>query len=199
MTSRDFDREEFLKDRDALSNMSLSELWRLFPVSLVDHRDEWTEQAAEEIACLAGLLHDRSPVITHVGSTAIPAICAKPIVDILVELPDLSEPEPLILLMEGHGYICMSISDGRLSFNKGYTRRGYAGRVFHIHFRMAGDNAEIAFRDYLRTHPEMAREYEKLKLSLLPEFRLDRDGYTDAKGDFVRHILSLSETDRNEV
>ncbi len=55
-----------------------------------------------------------------------------------------------------------------------------------------GDNNEILFRDYLITNPEAAKEYELLKQSLLPKFKHDRDGYTDAKTEFVKHIVELA-------
>ena len=86
----------------------------------------------------------------------------------------------------------MSASDKRMSFNKGYTPEGYAERVFHIHFHLTGDNDEIRFRDYLIAHPDIAKEYEGLKLSLLPRFKHNRDAYTEAKTDFVRRICGLA-------
>ncbi len=90
------------------------------------------------------------------------------------------------------GYICMAESDMQMSFNKGYTPKGYAEKVFHIHVHRAGDNDEIIFRDYLNAHHEMAIEYENLKLSLLLEYRNNRDAYTEAKSGFVSKILSLA-------
>ena len=86
----------------------------------------------------------------------------------------------------------MSESDSRISFNKGYTPTGYADRVFHIHFHRIGDNDEIRFRDYLIVHPEVAKEYERLKQSLLPKYKNDRDGYTDSKTMFIQSILQLA-------
>lgn len=86
----------------------------------------------------------------------------------------------------------MSVSDTRMSFNKGYTPEGYADKVFHIHFHRIGDNDEILFRDYLIAHPMAAKEYERLKLSLLPKYSHDRDGYTDAKSEFVRKIVGFA-------
>ncbi len=66
---------------------------------------------------------------------------------------------------------------------------GYADR-FHVHVHRTGDNDEILFRDYLIAHSESAKEYETLKLSLLPEYRNNRDGYTEAKTEFVKKIVS---------
>lgn len=173
-----------------LRDMTLEELWQLFPIELSAPRPEWTDMAREEIAALSDLLSSFSPAINHIGSTAVPDIVAKPIVDILVELPPPADWKAIIAIMEKEGYICMSRSDCRVSFNKGYTPEGYADKVFHIHFHLWGDNDEIRFRDYLIAHPEAARDYGLLKLSLLPRFRHDRDGYTAAKSDFIRQIIA---------
>ncbi len=176
--------------------MTLEELWELFPIVLSSHNPHWTEWAKEETATLSTLLSGFDKRITHVGSTAIPGIMAKPIVDILVEIPAETDREEIRHRMESAGYICMSESDERMSFNKGYTPEGYAEQVFHIHFHPSGDNDEVHFRDYLIAHPDVAMEYERLKLSLLPRYKHNRDAYTEAKTDFVRRISDLAKFDR---
>ena len=80
----------------------------------------------------------------------------------------------------------MSQTEKGLSFNKGYTENGFAKRVFHLHLRYAGDNDELYFRDYLNEHPQIAKEYETLKLELWKRYEHDRDAYTDAKTGFIR-------------
>ena len=113
-----------------LKDMTLAELWELFPIVLAVYNPDWSEWANEEILELTALLKDYSPIINHIGSTAIPNIQAKPIIDILVELnPDTDWPR-IKERMETAGYICMSVSDSRMSFNKGYTPAGYADKVF---------------------------------------------------------------------
>ena len=169
--------------------MTLAELWELFPIELSDHNAAWRVWADEEIAHLRFLLTDFNPTISHIGSTAIPAIKSKPIVDILVETSDSANYVTLRRIMVGAGYICMAESYNRMSFNKGYTPYGYAERVFHIHIRRTGDNDEIAFRDFLNTYPAIAKEYEVLKISLLPKYRHNRDGYTSGKTDFVKNVM----------
>ena len=117
-------------------------------------------------------------------------IWAKPIIDILIEVPDQGLLLETKNILVSNGYICMNESENRISLNKGYTEDGFDERVFHIHVRLAGDNDEIAFRDYLNAHPDVAKEYEKLKLSLWKKYEHDRDGYTEAKTEFVkRHSL----------
>lgn len=180
-----------MNDRDTLKNMTLEQLWELFPIELTPHDPDWAVWARDEIGFLTGLLSPYDVTINHIGSTAIPGIQAKPIVDILVEIPPQADKDSIVTLMESNGYICMSRSESRLSFNKGYTPRGYAHKVFHVHFHHIGDNAEIGFRDYLRAHPDVALDYERLKLRLLPRYRNDRDGYTEAKSAFIRKIKTL--------
>lgn len=186
-----------LLDQKTLKDMTLEELWELFPIVLTPHNHQWSVWAKEEIRLLSALLAKYNPVINHIGSTAIPNIQAKPIIDILVEIsPDIKWQE-IKGMLELNGYICMSESDSQISFNKGYTPEGYAERVFHIHFHRTGDNDEIHFRDYLIAHPETAKDYEHLKLSLLPKYKNDRDGYTEAKTEFVKRVTDTSSDHRN--
>ena len=88
----------------------------------------------------------------------------------------------------------MTENDKRVSFNKGYTRNGFAKKVFHLHLRQTGDNDEIYFRDYLIEHPEVANEYEKLKIRRQKKYRYQRDKYTTAKTDFVKKYTEKAKT-----
>ena len=168
-----------------LSEMSLEELWKLFPIFLTEHQECWKKWYADEKAVLTKLIPQIFR-ITHIGSTAVNFIWAKPVIDILVEVPSgcnqLSNKDTLMR----NGYICMSQSVDRISFNKGYTENGFAERVFDLHLRYMGDNDELYFRDFLIEHPEVAREYEKMKLILWKKFEYDRDGYTNAKSEFIQ-------------
>ena len=171
--------------RKTLSEMSLEELWQLFPIVLTEHQEVWEKWYLDEQAFLKGIL-PQTAKIHHIGSTAIPRIWAKPIVDILVEIPTESNLKEYEKWLVANGYICMSQGETGLSFNKGYTENGFAERVFHLHVRFAGDNDELYFRDYLTQHQNIANEYEKLKLSLWKEYEHNRDGYTNAKTQFVK-------------
>lgn len=177
-----------------LSEMTLEELWQLFPIVLRPYNPLWTSWYDEEQAALAKALPEGSWTrISHVGSTAVPGIWAKPIVDILLEASPAAGWDGIAAALQAAGWLCMSQSPERRSFNKGYTEEGFAERVFHLHLRRPGDCPEIAFRDYLRTHSGTAREYEALKLDLWRRFEHDRDGYTAAKTEFVRKVGALAE------
>ena len=176
-----------------LSEMSLEELWQLFPIFLTKPQACWKEWYLEEEVFLQNLL-PQTERISHIGSTAIPSIWAKPIIDILLEIPKNGDLLTYKTLLVNNGYLCMSESEGRLSFNKGYTEQGFAEKVFHLHLRYAGDNDELYFRDYLLEFPEIAQEYEQLKLSLWKKFEHNRDGYTDAKTEFVKKYTAQAKT-----
>ena len=88
-------------------------------------------------------------------------------------------------ILEQNGFTIMSARVDRISLNKGYTKNGFADKVYHIHLRYAGDNDELYFRDYLNDHPEVAKEYEILKLQLWKQYEHNRDAYTNAKTDFI--------------
>lgn len=172
-----------------LSEMSLDELWQLFPIFLTEHRDCWKEWYAEEKAFLEKTL-PQAVRISHIGSTAVSTIQAKPIIDLLVEVPRDCDLVAVGALLEGR-YLCMSRGADRLSFNKGYTEAGFAERVFHLHLRYSGDHDELYFRDYLIEYPDVAHEYENLKLMLWKKFEHDRDGYTSAKAGFVQKYTQI--------
>lgn len=175
-----------------LEDMSLDELWMLFPIVLEPHNPQWISWADEEIALLRSILAPISATYHHIGSTAVRGIMAKPIVDIIIAVESPAELPVIKDKLIAHGYICMSESRDRISLNKGYTPQGYAERVFHIHLRLIGDIDEIYFRDYLREHDDVAQAYEALKVELADMYKHDRDAYTAAKSKFVNHYTKLA-------
>lgn len=185
------------KMKKKLSEMSLEELWKLFPIYLTEHQSYWKEWYTDE----ENFLKNRVPKIeriSHIGSTAISSICAKPIIDILVEISKdykLSDYKEVIVKS---GYICMSETSDRISFNKGYTEKGFAEKVFHLHLRYIGDNDELYFRDYLIEHTNIALEYEKMKLKLWKKFKFNRDGYTNSKTDFIQKYTEKAKLEYGE-
>ena len=176
-----------------LSEMSLEELWKLFPISLTQHKDSWKEDYAEMERKIRQRLSPFDVVrVSHIGSTAIEGIQAKNIVDILVEVSSLEILEEVAKEIEKMGFLQMSSSKNRYSFNLGYTENGFADKVYHLHLRYEGDHDELYFRDYLREHIECAKEYEQLKLDLWKKFEFNRDAYTEAKTEFIKKYTKLA-------
>ena len=171
----------------SLEDMTLEELWQLFPIFLRDHQTEWKDWYEEERFRLLSFLPEYQIVcLSHIGSTSVETIWAKPIVDIMLEIPIETDMAVIRDLLLQNGYLLMSESQGRMSFNKGYTPSGFAERVFHLHLRYEGDHDELYFRDYLQEHSAVAKDYEKLKLSLWKQYEHNRDAYTDSKTDFIK-------------
>lgn len=170
-----------------LSEMTLEELWELFPIFLVPHKEQWAEYYDEMKDYLYGVLSGcRIRRISHIGSTAVEGIWAKDIIDILIEIDVEERIEAVAKRIESNGFIRMSEDKDRISFNRGYVEKGFEERVYHLHLRRTGDNDELYFRDYLKEHPQTAKEYERLKLDLWKEYEHNRDAYTEAKTDFVK-------------
>lgn len=172
--------------RKELSEMTLEELWDLFPIFLVAHDNRWKLYYNEIEKALTELLSDQ-PIerISHIGSTAIQGIWAKNIIDVMIEIPKSSNMNDVAQILKQNGFVIMAVKANRISLNKGYTKNGFADKVYHIHLRYTGDNDELYFRDYLNKHPDVSKEYESLKLRLWKKYKHNRDAYTDAKQEFV--------------
>ncbi len=172
-----------------LSEMTLEELWQLFPIILSGHDPDWKKYYEEEKALLGKSFGNLLVRIEHIGSTAVEGLIAKPTVDILLEVAPSASPDAVRQTAERCGYTVMSektVREYRLDLCKGYTPQGFADKVFHLHIRHPGDWDEIVFRDFLRRNPAKAQEYARLKTDLQKRFEHDRDAYTEAKGDFIR-------------
>lgn len=180
-----------------LEDMALEELWELFPIILCEHDFRWTTWFQEESAALAQALGSDAVRISHIGSTAVPRLFAKPTVDVLLELGTSMSVISAVDALTGIGWRQMYGSDGeplRLGFNKGYTPAGFAERVFHLHVRRPDDPDELYFRDYLRDHREVCEEYTSLKRDLAQRFEHDRDAYTEAKSTFIGEMTARART-----
>ena len=173
--------------------MNVEERAKLYPVVLSEYDPAWPEWYAEEREKLIRLIGGENIVrITHIGSTSVPGLAAKPTVDILLEIAEGADIEKLADTLPDDEYICLRQqtvpANDRVLFLKGYTGSGFAEKVFHIHVRNPGDWDEMYFRDYLTGHPEVADAYAALKRDLKEKYEFDRDGYTNAKNGFIKDI-----------
>ncbi|MDD4474243.1 MAG: GrpB family protein [Eubacteriales bacterium] len=166
---------------------------RIYPIILSEYNFAWPEWYAEEKASLERLIGiENIARISHFGSTSVPGLLAKPTVDILLEIKENTDIEKLIAVMPDDEYICLRQqtvdSPDCVMFLKGYLHDGFASKVFHIHVRHPSDWDELYFRDYLISHPKAVAEYAELKRGLFKDYEHNRDGYTAAKGEFIKKV-----------
>ena len=176
-----------------LNRLSVEALGKLFPIIISEYDPEWKNLFFSEKQIVKKAIGSNKILsIGHIGSTAVPGLCAKPTIDILVEIKDETDTVQLIKNLKLIGYHFIPKPENptpHMMFAKGYSHEGLTGQTFHIHIRYCGDWDEIAFRDYLIRNPRVTEEYAVLKRRLSIEFRNDREKYTDAKSSFIKEIV----------
>jgi GrpB-like predicted nucleotidyltransferase (UPF0157 family) len=127
--------------------------------------------------------------IHHVGSTSIPGLAAKPIIDIMIGGESLEKGKTLIPLLEKIQYCFYPYKPDQMVW---FCKPSPYKRTYHLHLIEYGSKLwkdRLVFRNYLRQHPDSRDEYARLKIKLAEKFRDDREAYTDAKEEFVNGIL----------
>jgi len=164
-------------------------------VELVPHSVEWAARAGEESGRVAAALGSNLILVHHVGSTSIPAICAKPILDLIPEVHSLDslDAEEAGLLGLGYEWWGEYGITGRryCTLNDAVTGR----RLVQLHCFEAGDpeiERHLAFRDYLRAHPEVALAYDREKRRCRDSHPDNSHSYTDAKAAWIDSVLPLA-------
>jgi len=159
-------------------------------VELSDHDPKWRDLFLEERTSLGRALGRLAMSIEHIGSTAVPGLRAKPVIDILVTVERI-RLEDVEKRLEGIGYVHVPIGDPeRLFFRKGMPR------THHVHVVRHGGKEHrkhVLFRDRLIAHPDEAAEYERLKERLAMRFREDRQAYSDGKDELIAMILDRAD------
>jgi GrpB-like predicted nucleotidyltransferase (UPF0157 family) len=158
-------------------------------IIVVPHDPIWPIRFRQEADWLSSILGKEIVAIHHFGSTSIPDIYAKPIIDILVEIRDIDQIDAANERMVQQGYTPMGEFGipGRRFFFKGSDDH----RSHHIHFYLAGHpevKRHLDFRDYILAHPEDAEAYSQLKIALAQRFPEDIAGYNAGKDQFVKGI-----------
>jgi GrpB-like predicted nucleotidyltransferase (UPF0157 family) len=163
-------------------------------VEIVDYDPRWPLMFNEEAVRLRAVL-DRSLVsgLEHFGSTAIPGLPAKPIIDILIAVQSLvAARATFVEALRNLDYVHWpdNPNKDRMFFVKGMPPFG-PKRSHHVHVTEPDGEMwrRLAFRDYLRAHPEEAKNYARLKRRLAAEHQTDREAYTDAKSAYIERVM----------
>lgn len=161
-------------------------------LEVVPYRPEWKREFSEEKQRLKALFQDEVLHIHYIGSTSIPGMSAKPVIDMLLEVKDLGAAARHENGMKTMGYTPKGENGlpGRRYFQKGGRRRTH-----HVHLYEAGHpdiKRHLLFRDYLIAHPERAKEYAELKKKLAKRFPLQIEGYIKGKNEWVKETERLA-------
>jgi GrpB-like predicted nucleotidyltransferase (UPF0157 family) len=167
------------------------------PVILVPYEEAWPSLFEEERARIEDAIGPWVEEIEHIGSTAVPGLAAKPVIDIMVGVRGLEDSSALIGRLEAIGYEYVPEFEQQMPFRRYFRKLRGRRRTHQIHL-VERSNAEwwdrhVLFRDHLRAHPEVAEGYARLKYEVSDRFREDRAAYTDAKTDFIAEVVRLAE------
>lgn len=168
-------------------------------VRVVPHDPSWPSQFAAERDDLLPVFGKAATAIHHIGSTSVPGLAAKPVLDILVEATSLRDVDALAPALESRGY--QARGEYGVPGRRYFSRLPRAGLKVHIHvFEVGHPHAgeQLLLRDYLRAHPRCAAQYGALKIALASEHADDRDAYQAAKADFVADLLRKAGAWRRE-
>jgi len=160
-------------------------------VSIVEHRPQWREMFKEEKQLLHAILGEVSAKIEHIGSTAVNGLAAKPVIDIMIGLPDFSVADNFVPKIEALGYEYIKKYEDEMPFRRYFFKNIAGGRTHQIHMVEIGSEfweRHLLFRDYLRQNPEMVNQYAALKKQLAEREWEDVNEYADAKSEFIRSI-----------
>lgn len=167
-------------------------------ITVIDYNPLWVKKYEEESFLIKDILADNCIAIYHIGSTSVPGLAAKPIIDIMVAVRSLEKIDSVAEAFSKIGYEY----PGEFGITgRRYLRKGGDERTHQIHLFQMNDwnniGRHLAFRNYLCTHEKERTEYAKLKIELAQKFPYDIDGYCDGKENFVREIekLALSQFD----
>lgn len=185
------------------NNLTAEQIGKLFPIRIVSYNPNWKTLFEQETKLIIEVL-DKNMIINaeHFGSTSVVGLAAKPTIDILIEVPNLSDETKYIITqrLETIGYGKMYDAEKKITFGKGYDEAYDFTQTYHLHIREKGNELqdEIYFRDYLRQNPDACKKYADLKYLLAEIHRFNREEYTQAKTEFITKITELQRIKIND-
>lgn len=191
-----------LEERKALATQAMEVIWpgfekvaeskRTGPIELVDYDPEWPARYAAWEVRLAEAFGPLTDRIEHIGSTSVPGLCAKPIVDVMVVVDDPDDEASYVPGCEAAGLTLYSRDDEHRFFvDAAHGRLDVQVHVCRIGGAFERDH--LLFRDYLRRHVEARDAYCEMKQGAAARWREDRQGYTYAKTDLIMELMARAE------
>lgn len=162
------------------------------PLTISDYDPEWPEKFRKEKARLLQIFSSSFIDIEHIGSTAIPGLGAKPVIDMMAGLKSISLADGLLGPLRGYGYATPANCNDGLTDRRWLLRHAGGHRTHHLHLLVHNSDAwkrQIQFRNALIADSKLAKRYEKLKRDLVTITDNNRTAYIEAKGEFVEMVL----------
>lgn len=163
------------------------------PIVIEPYRETWPQVFETERAALRSVLTIPSVQIEHIGSTAVPGLAAKPIIDVMLGAASLADIESQIPALSRLGYVYVRELENELPERRFFAKPRIHPRQIHLHAVVFNEEfwiPHLAFRDALRANPDQARAYEALKRALAQVHGDDRESYTRAKGEFILALVN---------
>ena len=167
------------------------------PVVVVSYDPCWLTLFEGERARIERAIGPWVEEIEHIGSTAVPGLAAKPVIEIIVGVGSLEDSPAIVGHLEAIGYEYVPELERQIPSRRYFRKRRERRRTHQIHL-VERSNSEwwdrhVLFRDHLQAHPEVAEEYARLKHELSGRFRDDRAAYTEAKTAFIHEVVRRAE------
>ena len=182
-------------------DLTAEQVGKLFPIKVVPYNPDWTILFEQERALIIEALGEKVALnVEHFGSTSVAGLAAKSTIDILVEVPKLSDELKQVITKKlervGYGNMRNADKENKMIFGKGYDDDYLCTQTYHVHIREKRNTPqdEIYFRDFLRQNSDVRDEYAKLKYSLAEKYQFNREDYTQAKTEFIMRITEQQKT-----
>lgn len=158
-------------------------------IVVVEYEPQWIREFKKEANLVQNILGENCVFVHHIGSTAVPGLAAKPIIDIMPVVHNLKQVDAVKTTFEGIGYEYL----GEFGIpGRRFLRKGGDERTHHIHIFSESQKEDIerhlAVRDYLRAHKDACDAYAELKKTLAKKYPYDRDGYCNGKDEFMKQL-----------
>ena len=164
---------------------------------LSEYQDTWPRQFAEVAEQLRATVPAHDAILEHIGSTSVPGLCAKPVLDVLLGVSSLAEAEAAIPALASIGFVYRPEHEAAIPDRRYFVRPvGQTLRV-HLHAVLLGGllwRQHLHFRDALRQEPPLREQYATLKRALAATYARDKAAYTEAKAPFICQVLASSPT-----
>lgn len=170
-------------------------------ITIAEYNPNWADMFEQEKQLLTNLIGEPLQEIEHIGSTSVPNLPAKPIIDIMVGLKDFQIADLVVLKLIEKGYKYFPQYEDEMPDRRFFKKIIEGQTISHIHMVELADKfwqRHLLFRDYLRTNPDTAQQYTQLKNDLSKQDWPSSNDYADAKTDFIRKIEKQAKTTKGK-